>query len=72
MSMTPFALVPHFLSNASYATESLRDRLAYYFMESDLLPLLVQENYLKARPTYAGKPLAEWELVDAVRSEAGG
>jgi replication factor C subunit 1 len=47
---SPFDVVPDwFLSDSKHRDASFRDRLDMFFFDTDLMPLFVQENYVKVR-----------------------
>ena len=55
----PFDVVPNFFKSippapVGRANDWLGDRQNLYFVDSDLIPLFIQENYLHARPFIAG------------------
>lgn len=51
VDMGPFDATTRLIATA----ESLQDRLQYYFVDSSLVPLFVQENFLTIRPHFINK-----------------
>lgn len=50
----PFDVVPGLLSGSAFQrgpSGRLQDKIDRYFVDSSLIPLMIQENYLKARPS---------------------
>ena len=45
-----FDIIPHFLSS-SYSSGTINSRISLYFEDSDLVPLMVQHNYLIVTPS---------------------
>lgn len=65
---TPFSLYGELASPQRFGPlnrQSLNDKLDYYFQDHSLVPLMVQENYIKSQPVLAQKEsvprLREWK-----------
>ena len=51
----PFDIVTEFLSGSRYASSNVAQKLDFFFTDSSLNPLMVQENYIKCTPSYAAR-----------------
>jgi len=52
-SQNPFSLVQKFFNLSEYRNSSFADRMDYFFEDYELMPLMVQENYLQISPVLA-------------------
>jgi replication factor C subunit 1 len=53
LSLGLWDVLPQLFSPASYARSSLQDKINLHFVDQSLIPLMVQENYLKSAPEQA-------------------
>ncbi|KAJ3343135.1 protein transport protein S31 [Gonapodya sp. JEL0774] len=53
VELSPFTLTGNLLSYHNYVNTTLSDKIDYYFMNYDLLPLMIQENYIRTTPNSA-------------------
>lgn len=60
--MSPFDAAKNLLSTEA-AKFSVSERLEMVFQDADLVPLLVQENYVNHRPMHAGNALHQLKLL---------
>ncbi|OUM66743.1 hypothetical protein PIROE2DRAFT_68911 [Piromyces sp. E2] len=52
-SQNPFSLVQKFFNLSEYRNSTFADRMDYFFEDYELMPLMVQENYLQIYPALA-------------------
>jgi hypothetical protein len=53
LDMSPFAVM-ELLLNPFAKDKSISDRVNLMFQDADLMPLMIQENYINFKPTSAG------------------
>ncbi|KXS17538.1 DNA replication factor C, large subunit, partial [Gonapodya prolifera JEL478] len=53
VELSPFTLTANLLDYQKYVKSTLSEKIDYYFMNYDLLPLMIQENYVRATPQSA-------------------
>ncbi|KAJ1976736.1 DNA replication factor C complex subunit Rfc1 [Dimargaris xerosporica] len=53
VSLNPFDITGKLFNPQAYRIDSFATRLDYYFTDSGLIPLMVQENYLNCEPSQA-------------------
>eukprot|EP00770_Monocercomonoides_exilis_P006256 MONOS_6226.1-p1 / transcript=MONOS_6226.1 / gene=MONOS_6226 / organism=Monocercomonoides_exilis_PA203 / gene_product=Replication factor C subunit 1, RFC1 / transcript_product=Replication factor C subunit 1, RFC1 / location=Mono_scaffold00193:53979-59015(+) / protein_length=1341 / sequence_SO=supercontig / SO=protein_coding / is_pseudo=false len=52
VAVTVFTVVPKFLSSMSYHANTINERIDYYFVDNGIVPLFMQENYIRTLPAY--------------------
>ncbi|ORX47885.1 DNA replication factor C, large subunit [Piromyces finnis] len=52
-SQNPFSLVQKFFNLSEYRNSTFADRMDYFFEDYELMPLMIQENYLQISPVLA-------------------
>jgi len=52
-SQNPFSLVQKFFNLSEYNNSTFADRMDYFFEDYELMPLMIQENYLQISPILA-------------------
>lgn len=73
---TPFSLYAELSSVQRFGPlnrQSLNDKLDYYFQDHAIVPLMVEENYLKTSPALAQKesgPMRDWKHLELVSRAA--
>jgi replication factor C subunit 1 len=50
INMSPFDMIAKLLSASSFRSTSFLDKMDFYFQDYSLIPLFVQENYIKMDP----------------------
>jgi replication factor C subunit 1 len=73
VELGPFDVIPK-LFNANEASKmSLEEKISLYFVDQSLVPLLVQENYVKSKPRAAqgGRgAVQQWQEIDQIARAA--
>lgn len=68
-----FDIVGEFLSRGSYKRHSIQDLIEFYFNDSSLVPLMIQENYINCKPSVTdgnNKIIADLAVMDAIERAA--
>ena len=63
LEMSPFEAARRLLDGSACANTSLADQIELVFQDADLVPLLVQENYLNHRPNIASDDLTRMRVI---------
>ena len=74
---TPFSLYGELMSPQRFGPlnkQSLNDKLDFYFQDHSIVPLMVEENYLKSQPLSVQKestpPLRDWKHLELLSKAA--
>jgi replication factor C subunit 1 len=53
--MTPFDVTSRLFNRESFRNTSFADKMDLYFQDFSMIPLMVQENYIKMQPAFAAE-----------------
>ena len=53
VTMTPFDVTSKLFNRDSFRSASLGDKIELYFQDFSIIPLMIQENYIKMNPAFA-------------------
>jgi len=65
-SQNPFSLVQKFFNLSEYRNSTFADRMDYFFEDYELMPLMIQENYLQISPIQAKNQTGRLDPVKAL------
>jgi len=65
-SQNPFSLVQKFFNISEYRNSSFADRMDYFFEDYELMPLMIQENYLQVSPILAKNDRGKVDPIKAL------
>jgi len=65
-SQNPFSLVQKFFNLSEYRNSTFADRMDYFFEDYELMPLMIQENYLQISPILAKNERGRVDPVKAL------
>jgi len=65
-SQNPFSLVQKFFNLSEYRNDTFADRMDYFFEDYELMPLMIQENYLQISPILAKNEKGKVDPIKAL------